>query len=96
MSHLRRCLLLFVVTAAPWLWIELSAAPAGAARPNVLLIVADDLGFSDVGAYGGEMRTPNLDRLAAEGMRFTQFYNCTTSRPTGPKPTISRRATRSG
>ena len=58
------------------------AAPAGVARPNVLLIVADDLGFSDVGAYGGEMRTPNLDRLAAEGMRFTQFYNCAVCQPT--------------
>lgn len=55
------------------------AAPANAApasRPNVLLIVADDLGFSDIGPYGGEISTPNLDRLASEGMRFTQFYNC--------------------
>jgi len=45
-------------------------------RPNVLLILCDDLGYSDLGCYGGEIRTPNLDRLAAEGMRFTQFYNC--------------------
>lgn len=47
-----------------------------AAKPNILLIVADDLGFSDLGCYGGEIATPNLDRLASEGMRFTQFYNC--------------------
>lgn len=51
------------------------AGAAGAARPNVLFILADDLGFSDLGCYGGEVRTPNLDGLAADGLRFTQFYN---------------------
>ena len=45
------------------------------ARPNILLIMADDLGFSDLGCYGSEIATPNLDRLAHTGMRFTQFYN---------------------
>jgi arylsulfatase len=45
------------------------------ARPNVLLIVADDMGFSDAGCYGGEIATPNLDSLAKNGLRFTQFYN---------------------
>ena len=45
------------------------------ARPNILLIMADDMGFSDLGCYGGEIHTPNLDRLAAGGLRFTQFYN---------------------
>ena len=52
-------------------------------RPNIILIMADDLGYSDLGAYGGEINTPHLDRLAAEGMQFTQFYNnakCTESR----------------
>ena len=44
-------------------------------RPNVIVILADDLGYSDVGCYGGEIATPNLDRLAAGGLRFTQFYN---------------------
>jgi arylsulfatase len=44
-------------------------------RPNILLIVADDLGYSDIGCYGGEIETPNLDRLAENGVRFTQFYN---------------------
>ena len=43
--------------------------------PNVLLIMADDLGFSDLGCYGSEIDTPNLDSLAASGLRYTQFYN---------------------
>lgn len=43
-------------------------------RPNVLLILADDLGFSDLGCYGGEIDTPNLNRLASDGVRWTQFY----------------------
>ncbi len=54
-----------------------------AERPNIVLIMCDDMGWSDIGCYGGEIRTPNIDRLAAEGMRFTQFYNnakCTTTR----------------
>jgi len=54
-----------------------------AERPNIVLIMCDDMGWSDIGCYGGEVSTPNLDRLAAEGMRFTQFYNnakCTTTR----------------
>jgi arylsulfatase A-like enzyme len=46
-----------------------------AAPPNVLLIMADDLGYSDIGCYGGEIATPNLDALAKGGLRFTQFYN---------------------
>jgi arylsulfatase A-like enzyme len=52
-----------------------AASAASAARPNILLILADDLGYSDLGCYGGEIETPNLDRLAAGGLRFTQFYN---------------------
>jgi len=52
-----------------------SDASAEPTRPNVLLILADDLGFSDLGCYGGEIATPNLDRLAASGLRCTQFYN---------------------
>ncbi len=58
------------------------AAAAAAARgspgkrPNIVLIMSDDMGFSDLGCYGGEIRTPNLDGLAKRGLRFTQFYNC--------------------
>ena len=44
-------------------------------KPNIVLILADDLGYSDLGCYGGEIETPSLDRLAHEGMRFTQFTN---------------------
>lgn len=43
------------------------------ARPNILIILADDLGWSDLGCYGVEIRTPNIDSLAANGLRFTQF-----------------------
>ncbi len=48
--------------------------PTPSPAPNVVLVVADDLGFSDPGCYGGEIRTPTLDRLACEGVRLTQFY----------------------
>jgi arylsulfatase len=48
---------------------------AGTERPNVVVIMVDDLGYSDIGCYGGEIETPNLDALAAGGMRFSQFYN---------------------
>ena len=51
------------------------AARAAASRPNILLILADDLGYSDPGCYGGEIATPNIDRLASRAVRFTQLYN---------------------
>lgn len=50
-------------------------------RPNILVILADDLGYSDMGCYGGEIDTPNLDGLAADGIRFTSFYNTGRSCP---------------
>jgi arylsulfatase A-like enzyme len=55
--------------------VLLAAASAAAPPPNVVLVLADDLGFSDLGCYGGEIATPNLDKLAADGLKFTQFYN---------------------
>ena len=51
-------------------------------RPNIVLIMADDMGYSDIGCYGGEIDTPNLDGLAAKGVRFTQFYNTARCCPT--------------
>ena len=57
------------------LLIAAVAAGVPAQRPNVLLILADDLGYSDIGSFGGEIPTPNLDRLAKGGLRFTQCYN---------------------
>lgn len=61
-----------------------SAATAAdkAKRPNFVILLADDLGWSDLGCYGGEIATPNLDRLAANGLRFTQFYNTARCWPT--------------
>ena len=55
-----------------------NAAP----RPNILIILSDDMGWSDIGCYGSEIKTPNLDALAGEGLRFTQFYNCARCCPT--------------
>jgi len=57
-----------------------NASPAR--PPNVMIILCDDLGFSDVGVYGSEIQTPNLDRLAKQGRRFTQFYNTARCWPT--------------
>jgi arylsulfatase A-like enzyme len=61
------------------LWMSaglmLSAASAAERPPNIVFILADDLGYSDVGCYGGEIATPNLDELASNGLRFTQAYN---------------------
>src|SRR6188474_2049369 len=65
-----------------------AAATAGAwkakaaTRPNILVIMADDLGYSDIGCYGSEIATPNLDGLARSGVRFTQFYNTARCCPT--------------
>ena len=55
---------------------------AATEKPNILVILADDLGFSDLGCYGGEIQTPNLDALAKDGLRFTQFYNSARCSPT--------------
>ena len=51
-------------------------------QPNIILIMSDDVGYSDIGCYGGEIRTPNLDGLAADGLRYTQFYNTSRCCPT--------------
>ncbi|WP_346238837.1 arylsulfatase [Niabella insulamsoli] len=56
--------------------------PAKDKRPNIILILADDLGYSDLGCFGGEVQTPNLDQMAKAGIRFTQFYNISRCCPT--------------
>ena len=53
-----------------------------AERPNFVVLMLDDLGYSDLGCYGGEIRTPNIDALAAGGLRFTRFYNASRCCPT--------------
>ena len=81
-AELYRLKLIGVVSIALFCLCHVVCA-AAAPRPNIVLIMCDDMGFSDIGCYGGEVKTPNLDRLASEGMRFTQFYNnakCTTTR----------------
>ncbi|MDR3129625.1 MAG: arylsulfatase [Tannerellaceae bacterium] len=65
-------------------------------RPNIILIVADDLGYSDLGAYGGEIHTPNIDKLAYEGIRFRQFYNNSISAPTRASLLTGQYATKAG
>src|SRR6056297_1623470 len=81
----RRCVLAGICV----LWLLLVSvcpcaadAPAADQRANILFILADDAGFSDVGCYGGEIATPNLDALAADGLRYTQFYNTARCWPT--------------
>jgi arylsulfatase A-like enzyme len=69
-------------TAAALTGQALAADKKPPARPNILLIVADDLGFSDLGAFGGEIDTPNLDALAKEGLRLTDFHTAATCSPT--------------
>ncbi len=92
-THLR-CLALALFAG---LAVYVSPAAPAAGKPNILIIVADDMGFSDLGCYGGEIQTPNLDRLASNGLRFTQFYNtsrCWSSRAsilTGYYPQAVRR-----
>ncbi len=68
---------------------ELTGSQETQSRPNVLLIVADDLGYSDIGPFGSEIATPTLDKLAAEGMLFTQFYS-------GPTCSVTRSMIMSG
>ena len=67
-----------------------SATAQDRSRPNILVILADDLGYSDLGCYGGEIATPNLDALAAGGLRFTQFYNTARCWPSRAVPYSSR------
>ena len=85
MPNRRHTLFLFAATALTGL-LGL-AVPAAARppvqRPNIVVVLVDDVGFSDIGSYGSEIPTPNIDALAASGLRFTQFYNnarCSPSR----------------
>src|SRR5438067_1145332 len=66
---------LALVLIIPVFGFSQRAQAATADRPNIAVILVDDMGFSDLGCYGSEIPTPNLDKLAANGLRFTQFYN---------------------
>ena len=72
MNHFSRKLFALIALLPCYAWSDLSDA---AERPNIVLIMADDLGFADLGCYGGEIKTPVLDSLAENGLRFSQFYN---------------------
>ena len=78
MKRLDLCL---IVLLLPWFFVNLNRVDASE-RPNIIYILSDDMGFSDLGCYGGEIATPNLDSLAAAGLRFTQFYNTARCCPT--------------
>src|SRR5688572_30122280 len=70
MTLLNRAIALGILLLA-----SVCSAQDARSRPNIIVILADDLGYSDLGCFGGEIRTPNIDALAAGGLRFTQFYN---------------------
>ena len=72
----------YAARAGLFAWLAVGSAVLAGERPNVLVILTDDMGYSDLGCFGGEIATPNLDRLAANGLRFTQFYNATRCCPT--------------
>lgn len=94
-SHWAVVWLTALVTGLPALGLPCAGAAAETSRPNIVLVLADDLGYGDLGCYGAaDVRTPHLDRFAAEGLRFTSCYaghpNCSPSRTalmTGRTPT---------
>src|SRR5678815_4142608 len=83
MSNRALTLIGLISALMPFAGLVRPAQAADAAKwPNIVIIMADDLGFSDIGPYGSEIPTPNLDKLAAEGVRFSQFYNTARCCPT--------------
>ncbi len=72
----------FFTATDPFYSAFAAPSPAKPSRPNILIILADDLGFSDIGCFGAEIQTPNIDALAKNGIRFNQFYNCARCCPT--------------
>ncbi len=70
------------LTAAVLAFLICQVGQAEESRPDIVIILCDDMGYSDIGCYGSEIATPNLDRMAAEGLRFTRFYNAGRCCPT--------------
>jgi arylsulfatase A-like enzyme len=79
-THLS-CLFSFIVIVFSFVSTVVEGKES-ASRPNIIVILSDDMGYSDLGCYGGEIQTPNLDALAKNGVRFTQFYNTARCCPT--------------
>lgn len=77
-----KCLFFVATTVSFFCFGRIVVAEQNASGPNIVVIMSDDMGFSDIGCYGGEIDTPNLDHLASQGIRFTQFYNTSRCCPT--------------
>jgi len=74
---------LFIVSSLTWLNLYAQPSVTINKKPNIIVILTDDMGYSDIGCYGSEINTPNIDRLAKDGVRFSHFYNtarCSPSR----------------
>jgi hypothetical protein len=81
----------FISLAIILLWtISLKAQNKMMVKPNIIIIMADDLGYSDIGCFGGEISTPNLDRLSKVGLRMTNFYNNARCSPTRASDTFEK------
>ena len=72
----------YLISFVAFIGLALSAEKAD--RPNVIVILTDDMGFSDLGCFGGEIDTPNLDKLAKNGLRFTEFTTLPVAGQPGP------------
>jgi arylsulfatase len=81
-SFLMVVMVALLLAARPSARFATATAQRQPTRPNIIVIMSDDMGWSDIGCYGGEINTPNLDALAANGLRFTQFYNTARCCPT--------------
>jgi len=79
MNHRPIIPLLVALLLAPLPALHAAAPPT---KPNILIVLVDDMGYSDIGCFGGEIHTPNIDRLAANGMKFSQMYNTAKCYPT--------------
>jgi arylsulfatase A-like enzyme len=75
-------ILLAVISLFIGIIFQSCSSPESKTSPNIILIMSDDMGYSDIGCYGGEIATPNLDRLAENGLQFMQFYNTARCCPT--------------
>ena len=80
-KSLRLCLLLVLIVAAISCSVPTKKGKEDK-RPNILLLVADDLGYADLGCFGGDIETPNIDKLAASGIRFSRFHTSPLCAPT--------------
>lgn len=82
-ASLTTCTIVVAILGLLFLNLRVGMAnDAAAPRPNFIVILSDDMGYSDIGCYGGEIQTPNLDQIASQGIRFAQFYNTARCCPT--------------